>query len=217
MKKISFVTLMSLLLLTCFSTENLNAQNNKTDKNGLRQGEWVDYHENGNIRYKGQFKDNEPIGIFEYYNPEGKIIAKGQYLNKKKDGQWQYFSDKDGSLILTEDYQNGTLNGKAVVYIPGTDVVSEVTNYVNGVKNGEYTNYYDNGTLKMKTNYKNDALDGDYVYYYYNGVVKEEGRFTEGMKIGEWKTYDIEGNVVSTDNHEEENYNAPELKGVELK
>ena len=68
----------------------------------------------------------------------------------------------------------------------------------------------------VRANYKDDALDGDYVYYYSNGVIKEEGRFAEGMKVGAWKTYDIEGNVISTDNHEEENYDDPELKGVEL-
>lgn len=217
MKKISLAVVLTLTFIMFFSLENLNAQNNKIDKNGLRQGEWIGYHENGEIKYKGQFKDNEPAGEFVYYNPEGKIIAKGQYLNKKKDGEWQYFSDKDGSLILTEDYQNGALNGKAAVYIPETKVVSEVTNYVNGIKQGEYVKYYDNGALMVKANYKNDALDGNYVNYYSNGIVKEEGTFVEGMKVGEWKTYDIEGNVISTDNHEEENYNAPELKGVELK
>lgn len=216
MKRISLISVLTLAFIMFFSSENLNAQNNKIDKNGLRQGEWVDYHENGNVRFKGQFKDNEPIGEFEYYTPEGKLIAKGQYLNKKKDGKWQYFSDKDGYLILTEDYKNGALNGKAVVYIPETDVVSEETNYVNGVKQGEYLKYYDNGALMVKANYKNDNLDGDYFNYYSHGIVKEEGRFAEGMKIGEWKTYDIEGNVISTDNHEEENYNDPELKGIEL-
>ena len=216
MKKLSFIFMASLAFMMSLSIENVNAQNNNVDKNGLRQGKWVAYHENGNVKFMGQFKDNEPYGEFMYYSPEGKMIAKGQYLNKNKDGKWQYYSDKDGSLILTEDYHNGVLNGKTVVYLQGTDVVTEVTNYVNGIKQGEYTRNYDNGTLMVRANYKDDALDGDYVYYYSNGVVKEEGRFAEGMKVGEWKTYDIEGNVISTDNHEEENYDDPKLKGVEL-
>lgn len=216
MKKTSLSVVLTFNVIMFLSLETIKAQDNKIDKDGFRQGEWVDYHDNGNVRYKGQFKDNEPVGEFVYYTPDGKLIAKGQYLNKSKDGKWQYFSDKDGSLILTEDYGNGVLNGKAVVYIPGTEIVSEETNYVNGIKQGEYLKYYDNGALMVKASYKNDALDGDYVHYYSNGVVKEKGSFVEGMKVGEWKTYDIEGNVISTDNHEEENYNDPELNGIDL-
>lgn len=216
MKKLSLIIVLALVVLLFSSLENVNAQNNKIDKNGLRQGEWVGYHENGNVSYNGQFKDNEPVGEFIYYSVEGKLIAKGHYHNRKKDGVWQYYSDKDGSLILAEDYKNGVLDGKAIVYIPITEIVSEETNYINGIKQGEYLKYYDNGALMVKANYKNDALDGDYVYYYSNGVVKEEGRFAEGTKIGEWKTYDIEGYLISTDSYEEENYNDPELKGVEL-
>lgn len=217
MKKISLTLALSFVLTMFFSIENINAQNNTIDKSGRRQGKWVGYHDNGAIRYTGQFKDDAPVGEFAYYTPEGKIIAKGKYLGKKKDGEWKYFSDKDGSLILAEDYQNGVLNGKTVVYIPETKIVSEETNYVDGMKQGQYLKYYDNGALMVKANYKNDKLDGDYVYYYSNGIVKEEGSFLEGMKVREWKTYDIEGNIISTDNHEEENYDDPELKGVDLR
>ena len=52
--------------------------------------------------------------------------------------------------------------------------------------------------------YNNDKLNGTYVHYYPNGNVKEEGLFKDGVKVGEWKIYDISGNIVSTDNYIEE-------------
>ena len=51
----------------------------------------------------------------------------------------------------------------------------------------------------VKANYKNDILDGEYVFYYPNGVVKEEGLFSDGQKVGEWKTYDMEEGLLSVD------------------
>lgn len=242
MNKTSFFIFFIMSFLLFLSSNDINAQNdyNKTDNLGRRQGKWVDYHENGQVRYKGQFKNNEPIGDFLYYSENGnliakntylkksqesvsemysengQVIAKGNYLNKKKNGEWKYFSEKDGSLVLVEYYDNGFLNGESVVYFSGTQNVIEKTSYVNGVKHGPYKKYYDDGLPMVDANYKNDKLDGVFILYYHTGAPKEEGSFKDGIKIGQWKTYDIEGNVLSVDNHEVENYEDPQLKNIEL-
>ena len=49
--------------------------------------------------------------------------------------------------------------------------------------------------------YVNDKLNGSYIQYYPNGIVKEEGIFKDGAKVGEWRYYDISGELVSTDNY----------------
>ena len=37
-------------------------------KNGQRDGTWVSYYENGQLRYKGEYKDGRPIGSsIRYY------------------------------------------------------------------------------------------------------------------------------------------------------
>ena len=80
MKKI--LALFSLLILFNVS---LFAQNdvNKTDDLGRRQGKWIDYHQNGQIRYTGEFKNNEPIGEFLYYSENGELTAKINYEKRK--------------------------------------------------------------------------------------------------------------------------------------
>lgn len=226
MKKLTQIFALSLTLLTLLLSENIYAQNNynKTDKHGRRQGKWIEYHNNGQIRYKGQFKNNEPVGEFLYYSedgslfaknknlknniteseiysPEGKVIAKGKYINKKKQDRWEYYSEENGSLILVENYNNGYLVGKSEAYLPGTQIVIEETEYVNGLKHGMYSRFYDNGVPMIEAYYLNDRLSGSYVHYYPNGMVQEEGLFKDGAKVGEWKFYDVSGNLVSTDNY----------------
>jgi antitoxin component YwqK of YwqJK toxin-antitoxin module len=218
-----------LTLLFGFSLENINAQNdyNKTDNQGRRQGKWIDFHDNGKIRYTGEFKNNEPIGEFLYYSEEGvliaknnylkksnitetemyaangKVIAKGKYQDKKKHDKWEYFSEETGALILTENYENGMIVGKSVAYSSTTQMVIEEIEYVNGMKNGVSNRYYDNGRIMEKANYQNDKLNGDYSFYYPNGVVKEEGKYLDNQKVGEWKTYDMEEGLLSVDVYSE--------------
>ncbi len=222
-----------------FSCINVMGQKyNNIDKQGRRQGKWIEYFDNGKVRFEGQFKDDFPTGEFVYYDESGAVkvrnnyssdgsvaesvmysdsgvvVAQGNYKNKRKDGLWRFFSEKDGSLILEENYLNGLQNGKSLAYSNG--MVIEEVNYRNGVKHGFYNKYYDNGVPMMKACYKNGFLDGAFVSYYPNGVPKFEGMYTEGEKVGEWKTYDAEGNVVSVDVHHIENYDDPALKEVEL-
>jgi len=170
----------------------VSSAQNKTDKQGRRQGQWIEYHDNGVVKSKGEFKNGLPTGEFLYYNEngklqaknvfaengydavteiyseKGKVVAKGFYKNKKRDGEWQYFDEEQGMLILVEHYNYGVLHGH-------------------------------------------------WVSYYRTGEPQFEGEYVNGTMIGKWITYDPEGNVISIDNHEDKNYNAPELEGVELK
>lgn len=229
MKKILGLFALTLTLLFGFSLENINAQNdyNKTDSQGRRQGKWVDFHDNGKIRYTGEFKNNEPIGEFLYYSEEGtlvaknnylkksnitetemyaangKVIAKGKYINKKKHDKWEYFSEENGALILTENYENGIIVGKSVAYSSVTQIVLEEIEYSNGMKNGICNRYYDNGRIMERATYQNDKLNGDYYFYYPNGVVKEEGKYLDNHRVGEWKTYDMEEGLLSVDVYSE--------------
>lgn len=209
MKKI--LTNLTLVLFFSIFTNYLYAQGdyNKTDDLGRKQGKWMEFYENGQLRYTGKFKNNEPVGEFVYYSAEGTMIGRGNYHDKKKQGKWEFFSEDNGALILLEHYDNGVLVDKSVVYNPVNQKVVEETEYVNGLRHGIYSKYYDNGVLMIMANYNQDTLDGEYKAYYFNGNLKEEGYFSSGVKIGKWKTYDTDGNILSEDIHDEENYIKP--------
>ena len=87
MRKIYILLTIILLNVSLFAQDDCN----RTDNLGRRQGKWIDYYDNGQIRCVGKFKDNEPIDEFLFYSDKGILIAKGEYLNKKKHNQWEYY------------------------------------------------------------------------------------------------------------------------------
>ena len=41
---------------------------------GVRNGEAVVYHENGNIHYVGNYENGKEVGIWKFYDEEGKLL-----------------------------------------------------------------------------------------------------------------------------------------------
>ena len=86
-----------------FSQFNRDEIKNQTDENGLKQGEWEVKHENSNaIRYKGQFKDDQPFGKFQYYYPTGEISGIMSFYNSN-------------SSLMKMYHKNGGIKGMNIV------------------------------------------------------------------------------------------------------
>lgn len=122
---------------------SLSIGQNKIDSKGLKQGPWEKKHPKSTaLVYKGQFKDDKPIGTFTYYYPSNKIqavishskngnngtrstavfynesgviMSKGIYRNMKKDSIWLSYTPS-GRLSTSEFYKADVLNGKKIVY-----------------------------------------------------------------------------------------------------
>jgi antitoxin component YwqK of YwqJK toxin-antitoxin module len=87
---------------------SLGSIKNRTDRLGRRQGLWEFYYANGNIWFKGLYKNDECNGYSEYYYPNGKLRLKGLYLNDRRNGIFENYYE-DGSLKCKELYENGDL------------------------------------------------------------------------------------------------------------
>mgnify|MGYP003309605133 CR=1 FL=1 len=46
---------------------------NEVDKKGRKQGEWIKKYDNGVVIYKGEFKDDMPIGEFRRFYETGTL------------------------------------------------------------------------------------------------------------------------------------------------
>ena len=53
---------------------------NELDASGKKQGIWTKTYKNGNLRYRGQFKDDKPQGLFYYYFSSGESQAEKELL-----------------------------------------------------------------------------------------------------------------------------------------
>ncbi|WP_169661115.1 toxin-antitoxin system YwqK family antitoxin [Flammeovirga aprica] len=43
-------------------------------------------------------------------------------------------------------------------------------------------------------------MEGEYLFYFQNGKIEMVGDYLDGQKVGEWITYDKEGNILSKEN-----------------
>lgn len=139
MKYVLFFTFM-LGMIACQNQEknqvNIETKVEKPDEQhtvneyevGVSPGDYVEYHENGNVKIKGQYdQGNERTGLWiSYYDngikwsesyyikgkkdghsftfyPNGKIRYRGEYDMDQKTGKWTYY-DESGNVTNEENY-----------------------------------------------------------------------------------------------------------------
>ncbi len=210
-------------MISLFFTAESFSQNkttdtiNQLDDKGQKQGYWKKYR-NDTLLYTGNFKNNIPVGEFNYFYPDKKIKAKsvysengkstdtkmffkngvlkaeGKYINKKKEACWKYFNIRK-VLIAEEYYENGKGIGVWKSYFADGELCEEVE-YKNGKKDGFIRQYFGSGVLKYEAIHKDGKLNGPVRTYWLNKKLLYAGTYRNSIKIGLWYYYDREGAVV---------------------
>lgn len=207
----------TLLLLICYI---LPSYSQTTDAQGRKQGYWRKRDEKTNrLLYEGQFKDNQPVGTFKYYNindsvraiiqfkngngqayaklyhMNGKMSGQGKYIGQEiKDSIWTYY-DETGTLLSKESYSAGKKTGKSYVYLPDGNV-SQERNFKNGLEDGTYVEFFAKDLIRARGQYSVGEKEGKFVYYYPNKVEAASGVYKKGLKNGVW-IYRNQDNKIS--------------------
>ena len=226
LRKVVFTFQLILFLLS--SIISLSQGINQIDAQGRKQGVWKKSYENGQIRYEGNFKNDQPVGEFRYYHPNGKLkaiirhtndgyssaaelynengilVAKGFFYDEHKDKTWEYFNEKNGKLISIENYQQGIPHGDWIVYFKEDTVVTEIFTFVHGQKEGPWKQFFPDGKLKLDANYLHHQLDGPYTLYSPEGKELVHGNYQNGKKIGEWKFFTDDGKLKRIEWYDED-------------
>ena len=198
------INILILVNFTVFCYAQNIGQNDDTlvnyiDINGLKQGYWQKDYYNGNIKYKGYFKNNKLVGEFKRYSNKGKLIAilfydetgdtanakifhensklaaSGIYIMKIKHGNWKYYNE-NGLLLLEESYNFGVKHGLSKQYFLNGSIYKEVE-YKDGKINGISKRYYTNGNINFFINYKDGLCHGDYYIYFESGKIEIKGKY----------------------------------------
>lgn len=72
-------------------------------KNGLREGEWKSYFEDGKTQSTGFFHEGIRTGATTIYYENGNLYMEGPYKDGRQIGQWSYY-DEQGYLLRIDDY-----------------------------------------------------------------------------------------------------------------
>ena len=190
---------------------------NKLDEKGKKHGLWKGvYEDTKNPKYEGTFEHGKEVGVFTFFdNTKTKIVlatrefnptdnsaltvffdknknkvSEGKVLNKLHEGQWKYYHKASKSIMATENYSKGKLEGLRSVFYPSGKIAEEMI-YVNNLKNGFYKRYTETGILIEESNYKNNLYDGLAIFRDADdGTVVSKGKFVNGKKLGIWQFFE---------------------------
>ena len=157
--------LISIALL--FSPILIFSQENKLDASGKKQGSWVKLNPKTKKKiYEGQFTNNQPTGLFNYYFENGKLKAQTTYSDNGKKAHSLLF-DKQGNKIAEGIYYNQIKDSIWNYYNPENTLISQES-YLNGKKNGAWKVFYESGKLFEESNWKNGIKEGAWKQFYKN-------------------------------------------------
>ena len=163
---------------------------NQYDSDGIKQGYWEYYHNNGKLLSKGSYINDKRDGYWESYWDTGEVGAKGSLINGKKDGIWEWYWNT-GEIMSKELYANDILvkdiplNESKKLFIPRklSDDDSRYSEWNNSqpIKDGKRINQYDSEGRKQGVWEERDDDDDDEI---------GQGLYLNNERIGVWEFYD---------------------------
>ena len=188
------------------------------NKNGLLDGNSIEYYEEGNIESIVPYKNNVVEGLVITYYENGNIDEEVNYKNNKMNGEAKSY-DENGKLngrtifkdnikleedvykeneILKNTFKNGELVKQDICTLNGTLKERRI---LNG-NEMEYSTFYPNGNVKQKILTKDKIIIKEQIYAR-NGNIMSNSFFSDGKPVIELFEYYPDGKLfrkVSTVN-----------------
>jgi antitoxin component YwqK of YwqJK toxin-antitoxin module len=157
----------------------------KLDNEGMRQGIWKEYFLSGELKAEGEYKDNQRVGEWKYFDNRevhrresfsrgkldgeytewdtaGTVILQGNYSDGLKVGIWKY---QLNDHLEEGEYLDGEKNGVWKWYYFNTDQPAFEGEFNLGIPRGKHRMWYPNGNLMEKGDYEGGLREGDWIYY----------------------------------------------------
>jgi antitoxin component YwqK of YwqJK toxin-antitoxin module len=155
----------------------------------VKHGRWTTYEDNNLVKV-----ENYDIGylhgrVVYYSSIEDSVFVSeiGFYDHGKKTGEW---ITKTDSAIYKTNYANDLREGKSLVCNLAGDVMTSST-YHNNILNGVYVEYLtsNKSATKVLGNYKDGLKNGEWIFFFENGQGHIRGYYKDGIPVGKWHEY----------------------------
>ena len=150
------LTILCLLILVSCSPEPKEVS---SDQLVERQG--ITYEVNSQTPFTG--------GKVSYHD-NNQLKTKGNYIDGKRDGLWENFFS-NGQLSITSNYKNGKQDGLQEIFYENGQLKMK-GNLKDGKLDGLWEDFYSNGQLESRGNLMDGKLDGLREYYHENGSIE---------------------------------------------
>ena len=102
-------------------------------------------------------------------------------------GQWQ--------RITLYNYKAGKLNGTSKYWYVTSGLPSYEQDYVDGIKEGPYIAWWENGKVNSEGAYQAGKKSGLWKMYFDTGQLSEEGAYKNGIREGKHTKYQLGGGI----------------------
>lgn len=147
----------------------LDSSVNSLNKNGLKDGLWI---EEDNLLTEVYYRNGLKNGLFRSYHANGKLYGFGEYKDNIQVGTWYYFDDSSKLMYIE----------KEIEYNPSAKYVTKNDETFKPIFKSYLTIFYSNGQIKEK----------GYIIY-------DEDLQISYAKIGKWEYYNDNGKLVSSE------------------
>ena len=162
-------------------------------KEGLKNGKFTGYFQNGAKKYVKRFENDKPEGKWQYYTMAGKTNAEEIYVEGKRNEEW-FRLDESGDTYYQYWDMDSLISEYADLHYPNGQLIEKIS-YKEGLKDGKFTGYYENGEVKYKKRYTADQPDGKWEYYTEAGKKNAVQIYVEGKRNEEWYRIDKKGDT----------------------
>ncbi len=162
-------------------------------KEGLKNGKFTGYFQNGAKKYVKRFENDKPEGKWRYYTMAGKTNAEEIYVEGKRNEEW-FRLDESGDTYYQYWDMDSLISEYADLHYPNGQLIEKIS-YKEGLKDGKFTGYYENGEVKYKKRYTADQPDGKWEYYTEAGKKNAVQIYVEGKRNEEWYRIDKKGDT----------------------
>ena len=142
--------------------------------------------------------------VLTFYNKELQLVRKkkedGFYIKSVENGKFHYKENRTGRDILqTQEWDtiegNGLRKSHYIEYASGMKV--QEGNYLNNVKNGIWTSWYQNGSKKEEAEYVDGIKHGKWSSWHENHRKNSIGWYIGDLKSGLWQSWFENGQLSS--------------------
>ncbi|MEN7549850.1 hypothetical protein AAG747_18135 [Rapidithrix thailandica] len=196
-----------LILINLLAFTSVHAQLNDLQRDFVKwdkgDGSFKTYYDNGNVQDEFTIRFGKLDGLYKNYYETGELrntaeMKDGMYHGKRK------IFDKEGKPVRVYTFSRDSLIAEEILYY-----------HNNGNKAAQYKwSLYQDGLENLEGDYKQRVRNvwfsetdmvpyamayGYHKLYHTNGQLKMEGKMFDNQKVGVWKKYDRNGELVKTD------------------
>jgi antitoxin component YwqK of YwqJK toxin-antitoxin module len=190
---------------------------NRSDNNGMKQGEWIDFYPNGSKKSEKTYKNDQLHGYYKEYDTRGVLVLTMLYDNgsivksnveDQPDIEIVNRYDSDNKLFYSGPFRNNVPVGvhreygkdgkvtNAFIYNDNGLLLSEGIVDDAGRYNGKWKDLYPDGKTLAEGAYTDNRRTGLWKFYSQSGKTEQTGFYNNGRPDGLWKWYYENGAIL---------------------